>query len=472
MQTHFAPEQLADPQTQALEKVLRSCVHCGFCTATCPTYVLLGDELDSPRGRIYLIKEMLENDRPATADVVKHIDRCLSCLACMTTCPSGVHYMHLVDHARAHIEETFRRPWPDRAMRALLAAVLPYPARFRAALGAGWLASRLLAIASWAPWRGRLTAAAARRAVPVAAGWLGIAERTVAMLRLMPSRLLNRSAHERQQSYAAQPSAHKGRIALLQGCAQAVLGPQINEAAIRLLTRHGIEIVPAPGEACCGSLVHHMGREHQALDQARHNIDVWTREIDGAGLDAIVITASGCGTTIKDYGYMLRNDPAYAQKAARVSALAKDISEYVLRLDLGAPARQSGLTVAYQSACSLQHGQKITRQPKDLLAGAGYKVRDIAEAHLCCGSAGTYNIMQPDIARTLRDRKVANIEATGADVIATGNIGCMTQIAQGTDIPILHTVELLDWAYGGPVPEALKSVRINVNDSQRIAVAI
>jgi glycolate oxidase iron-sulfur subunit len=250
-----------------------------------------------------------------------------------------------------------------------------------------------------------------------------------------------------------------------------VLGPQINEAAIRLLTRQGIEVVLAADEACCGSLVHHMGRERQALAQACHNIDVWIREIEG-GLDAIVITASGCGTTIKDYGYMLRNDPAYAEKAARVSALAVDISEYLVRLDLGAPATRSGLAVAYQSACSLQHGQKIIRQPKDLLAAAGFKVRDIAEAHLCCGSAGTYNIMQPGIARSLRDRKVANIERTGADVIATGNIGCMTHIAQGTDVPIMHTVELLDWAYGGPVPDALKGVHLDVNDSQRIAVAI
>jgi glycolate oxidase iron-sulfur subunit len=311
----------------------------------------------------------------------------------------------------------------------------------------------------------------ARKAMPVAEGWRGIAQRTVAMLGLLPARLPNRSAYGRPQTFSTQPSRRRGRIALLQGCAQSVLGPQINEAAIRLLVRQGIDVVLAADEACCGSLVHHMGREHQALAQARHNIDVWTREIEG-GLDAIVITASGCGTTIKDYGYMLRNDPGYAEKAARVSALARDISEYLVGLDLGPPAAQSDLTVAYQSACSLQHGQKITRQPKDLLAIAGFRVRDIAEAHLCCGSAGTYNIMQPDIARALRDRKVASIERTGADVIATGNIGCMTHIAGGTGIPIVHTVELLDWAYGGPMPDALKGVRRDVNDSQRIAVAI
>ena len=463
MQTSFTLAQLADPDVAEADKILRACVHCGFCTATCPTYVLLGDELDSPRGRIYLIKDMLENDRPATEEVVKHIDRCLSCLACMTTCPSGVHYMHLVDHARVHIEETYRRPWPDRAMRALLAAVLPYPSRFRAALAAAWLPGRIAALFS-------TRAASLRKAVPVGAGLSGLARRVTAMLGLMPARPRSGSAHE---TLAAWPASRprKGRVALLRGCAQSVLAPSINEAAIRLLTRHGIEVVLAAGEACCGALVHHMGREQQALAQARVNIDAWTREVENAGLDAIIITASGCGTTIKDYAFMLRGDPTYAAKAARISALAQDISEYLARLGLGAPARASALKVAYQSACSLQHGQKITRQPKDLLASAGFRVSDLAEAHLCCGSAGTYNIMQPDIARTLRDRKVAAIEATGADVVATGNIGCMTHIAPVAAIPVVHTVELLDWAHGGPTPAALKHVRIDVNDSRRIANA-
>jgi glycolate oxidase iron-sulfur subunit len=448
MQTSFTLAQLADPDVAEADKILRACVHCGFCTATCPTYVLLGDELDSPRGRIYLIKDMLENDRPATGEVVKHIDRCLSCLACMTTCPSGVHYMHLVDHARAHIEETYRRPWADRAIRAVLAAVLPYPGRFRAALAAGWLPGRLAALFSGSAPR--------RKAVPVGSGLLGTLRRLIAMLSLVPSRLPGRSA---APGVMPADGARKGRVALLQGCAQAVLAPSINAAAIRLLTRHGIEVVLAAGEGCCGSLVHHMGHEQQALAQARANIDAWTREIENGGLDAIIVTASGCGTTIKDYGFMLRGDPAYAEKAARVSALALDISEYLARLGLGAPARTSSLTVAYQSACSLQHGQKIHKQPKDLLAAAGFEVRDIAEAHLCCGSAGTYNIMQPGIARSLRERKVAAIEATGADVIATGNIGCMTHLAPATALPVVHTVELLDWAHGGPVPDSLKHVR-------------
>jgi glycolate oxidase iron-sulfur subunit len=451
MQTSFTLAQLADPDISEADKILRACVHCGFCTATCPTYVLLGDELDSPRGRIYLIKDMLENDRPADAEVVKHIDRCLSCLACMTTCPSGVHYMHLVDHARAHIEETYRRPWPDRLIRAVLAAVLPYPGRFRAALAAAWLPGRLASLFTSRPAR-------TRKAVPAGEGLSALVRRFAATLSLTPERLPGRSAFEGPGAFSP-GRPRKGRVVLLQGCAQAVLAPSINEAAIRLLRRQGIEVVLAAGEGCCGSLVHHMGREHRAHAQARANIDAWTREIENGGLDAIIITASGCGTTVKDYGFMLRGDPAYAGKAARVSALARDISEYLATLGLTAPTEKRGLTVAYQSACSLQHGQKITRQPKDLLANAGFRVSDIAEAHLCCGSAGTYNMMQPGIAATLRDRKVANIEATGADVVATGNIGCMTQIAPATGIPVVHTVELLDWAHGGPVPDALKHVR-------------
>jgi glycolate oxidase iron-sulfur subunit len=429
MQTSFTLAQLADPDVAEADKILRACVHCGFCTATCPTYVLLGDELDSPRGRIYLIKDMLENDRPATGEVVKHIDRCLSCLACMTTCPSGVHYMHLVDHARAHVEETYSRPLGDRVLRALLAKVLPDRKLFRLSLLAG----------------------SAGRVLAPLFGALGL-NRLAAMLRLAPSRLPPGS-EEGQRVFPAQ-GPRRGRVALLQGCAQSVLAPSINEAATRLLTRKGYEVVLA-GEGCCGSLVHHMGREQQALGNARAAIDLWTREIETDGLDAIIVTASGCGTTIKDYGYMLRNDPAYAGRAARVSALAKDISEYLASLDLGAAARPGGLKVAYQAACSLQHGQKIVKQPKELLAMAGFTVSDIGEAHLCCGSAGTYNIMQPEIATRLRDRKVANIERTGADVVATGNIGCMTQLAEATAIPIVHTVELLDWAHGGPRPAAL-----------------
>jgi len=435
MQTNFTAEQLTDPHVAESEKILRKCVHCGFCTATCPTYVTLGNELDSPRGRIYLIKDMLENGRPADAEVVTHIDRCLSCLACVTTCPSGVDYMHLVDHARAHIEKTYKRPFMNRLTRAILAAVLPYPGRFRMALQLARLGR---------PFRGLMNAPALK---PFAA-----------MLALAPRSVPALSIYSRPGNHAAE-GKKQARVAILTGCAQPVLDPGINEATIRLLTRLGVEVVAPSGEVCCGSLVHHMGREEQALASARANVDVWMREIEKGGLDAIIITASGCGTTIKDYGHMLRLDPAYAEKAAIVSGLAKDVTEYLATLDL--PSHMpKGITVAYHSACSMQHGQKITMAPKQLLKAAGFTVRDPAEGHLCCGSAGTYNIMQPDISAALKARKVKNIEATKADVIATGNIGCITQIASGTAIPIVHTVELLDWAYGGSVPQKLIDLHI------------
>jgi glycolate oxidase iron-sulfur subunit len=434
MQTSFTIAQLADPNIAEAERILRACVHCGFCTATCPTYVLLGDELDSPRGRIYLIKDMLEHERPASADVVKHIDRCLSCLACMTTCPSGVHYMHLVDHARVHIEQTYRRPLLDRMFRALLAVVLPNPTRLRLALRAGRFAKPL---------------------APVMAA-LGFA-RLAAMLRLAPARL-PAQATDQPRVFAAQ-GRRTGRVAILDGCANPVLGPAINAAAIRLLTRHGIEVVIAAGESCCGAIIHHMGRDETALRQVRNNVDAWTREIDGEGLDAILVTASGCGTMLKDYGFMLRTDARYADKAAKVSALAQDISQYLGRLDL-APAPPTGLNVAYHCPCSLQHGQKVVREPKTLLEKAGFVVKDVPEGHLCCGSAGTYNMLQPDIARRLARRKAANIERVAPDVVASSNLACMIQIGQATRIPVVHLVELIDWATGGPQPEALRGIRV------------
>jgi glycolate oxidase iron-sulfur subunit len=433
VQTTFSDKQLADPGIAEANKILRACVHCGFCTATCPTYVLLGDELDSPRGRIYLIKDMLEHDRPASPDVVKHIDRCLSCLACMTTCPSGVHYMHLVDQARAHIEKTYRRPLVDRLLRNLLAKVLPDPDRFRVAL----VAARL-----------------GRPLAPLFAA-LGL-HPLAAMLRMAPGRAP--APGPRGPRVFRANGARRGRVALLSGCVAPVLSPSINDAAIRVLTRHGIEVVLSEGEGCCGALVHHLGREHEALDQVRANIDAWSRDIDAEGLDAILITASGCGTTVKDYGFMLRSDPRYAVKAARISALARDISEYLVTMALS-PTRAERRVVAYHAACSLQHGQGITQAPKDLLTRMGFVVRDVPEGHLCCGSAGTYNLLQPEIARRLRDRKLANIAAVSPDIIAAGNVGCITQIASGTPRPVVHPVELIDWATGGPRPAGVTERR-------------
>src|SRR5690606_15641482 len=400
----------------------------GFCTATCPTYVLLGDELDSPRGRIYLIKDMLENAKPAPPRTVLHIDRCLSCLSCMTTCPSGVHYMHLVDHARRYIEQTHTRPFSDRVLRRMLATVLPRPRLFRLAL----LGARL----------GRPL----RRLLP---------GRLAGMVEMAPARLPAPSPVDRPQVFEAE-GRRRARVALLSGCAQRVLAPEINEATIRLLTRHGVEVVIADGAGCCGALVHHMGREAQALASARANIDAWERARAAGGLDAVIVNASGCGTTVKDYGFMLREDPQYAEKAARIAALARDMSEFLHELGLKPPLRRSELVVAYHSACSLQHGQRITAQPKELLSAAGYAVKDIPEGHLCCGSAGTYNLLQPELAEQLRARKLANIARVRPDVVATGNIGCMVQLADGA-APVVHTVELLDWATGGPTPRALEA---------------
>jgi glycolate oxidase iron-sulfur subunit len=432
MQTSFTLAQLADPDISESDKILRACVHCGFCNATCPTYVLDGNELDSPRGRIYLIKDMLEHDRPATAEVVLHVDRCLSCLACMTTCPSGVHYMHLVDHARVHIERTYRRPLGERLLRALLAKLMPYPRRFRLALAAALLA---------------------KPAAPLVAA-LGL-KRLAAMLGLAPWTPPGRPLAPQTVPAAGR---RKGRVILLAGCVNDILEPEINAATIRVLTRHGIEVVLPEGAGCCGSLVHHLGREHEALAQARANIEAWTAV---KGIDAILINASGCGTTVKDYGFMLRTDPVYAGRAAGISALARDISEYLATLSLKAGRDEArGLVVAYHSACSLQHGQRITRQPKEVLGKLGFTVKDVPEGHLCCGSAGTYNILQPDIARRLRERKVGTIERLRPDVIAAGNIGCITQIAAGTALPIVHTVELIDWATGGPCPPMLREHRL------------
>ncbi|EFL88537.1 glycolate oxidase subunit GlcF [Ahrensia sp. R2A130] len=433
MQTHFSLAQLADPAIKEADSILRSCVHCGFCTATCPTYVTLGNELDSPRGRIYLIKDMLENDRPADEQVVTHIDRCLSCLSCMTTCPSGVHYMHLVDHARVHIEKTGKRPFVQQRIRDLLAQVLPYRERFAAATFAAKFGK---------PFAGLFGMASALKPLE-------------AMLKLAPASTKRTDKFTKPGTFNATGEKH-GRVALLTGCAQPVLDGNINEATIELLTRAGVEVVLPEGEACCGSLVHHMGREDQAHGFAKHMIDVWTREMQ-KGLDAIVITTSGCGTTIKDYGHMFRNDADYADKAAAVSAIALDVTEYCAELDLGEPQRQMDMTVAYHSACSLQHGQQVKRAPRQLLEAAGFMVKDPPEGHLCCGSAGTYNILQPEIAAKLRDRKVANVESTNPDVIAAGNIGCLTQIGTGTDIPTVHTVKLLNWAYGGDMPPELAS---------------
>jgi glycolate oxidase iron-sulfur subunit len=438
MQTHFSAAQLEEPATRASEAILRNCVHCGFCTATCPTYLLEGDELDSPRGRIYLIKDMLENGRPATADVVRHIDRCLSCLGCMTTCPSGVHYQHLVDHARAHIEATYRRPWLDRFMRRGLAAVLPYPRRFR------WL----LALAR-----------AARPLAPI------LPARIAAALRLVPARRPAQAAVDRGRERAPRTpaasaparnadsrAAARPRVAMLTGCVQSVLGAAANAAARRLLERAGCDVVDVDG--CCGALTHHLGLARETHRFAGRFVERVAAA--GAPLDAIVVTASGCGTHLKDYGFAFRDAADLAAGAARVSALTRDVTELVAARGLPAVVNPGRLRVAYHSACSLQHGQRVHAAPRELLAAAGFKVVEIPEGHVCCGSAGTYNMLQPELSRRLALRKLTQIAKLEIDVIAAGNLGCMTQLATGAAHPIVHTVELLDWATGGPKPAALE----------------
>ena len=433
MKTNFSETQMNTSAIKIANDILRKCVHCGFCLATCPTYVILGNELDSPRGRIYQIRDMLEQG-PVTGSkkdkkVVKHIDRCLSCLSCMTTCPSGVDYMHLVDHARGVIEKNYTRPLPDRLLRWLLAFVLPNPKLFRLSL----IGAKLMRpIARYLPGRLRVLALMA------------------------PKNILPSSPVDRPGVTKALVE-RKRRIGLMPGCAQKTLNPAINEATVRLLTRLGCDVVVVDGVGCCGALVHHLGMEDKAHVQARENVKAWMGEIEGAGLDGIVINASGCGTTLKDYGHMLKDDADWAASAKMVSELSKDVSEIIM--EIGVDNISSMLvdigekpSVAYHSACSMQHGQKLTTQPVALLKAAGFVVREPSEPHLCCGSAGTYNIMQPELADELGKRKMKNISATGTDIIATGNIGCMVQLAGHGDMPVAHTVQLLDWATGGAKP--------------------
>ncbi|NBR33165.1 MAG: glycolate oxidase iron-sulfur subunit [Rhodobacteraceae bacterium] len=426
MQTFFEPDQLIDPDFKRSNEILRACVHCGFCTATCPTYQVLGDELDSPRGRIYLIKDMLENNRIPDAKTVKHIDRCLSCLACMTTCPSGVHYMHLIDHARAYVNEHYQRPWHDRALRWILSQVIPYPTRFRVAMLAAKMARPFA------------------RLIPDA--------RLRAMVSMAPKHIPPVSRNDDPQTFRAVGKKTK-RVALMTGCAQRALNTDINDATIRVLQRFGCDVVIPEGQGCCGALTHHMGQTENSHASAAANIKSWMTEVKGAGLDAIVINTSGCGTTVKDYGHMFRDTPLAAD-AAIISGLAKDISEVLMDLDIP-QVEHKDLVVAYHAACSLQHGQKIKDHPKTLLKRTGFQVAEPRDPHLCCGSAGTYNLLQPEISGQLKLRKVKTLEAVRPDIISAGNIGCMMQIGSGTEVPVVHTVELIDWATGGPKPAAL-----------------
>lgn len=426
MRTSFAEARLADPDIRDADRILRTCVHCGFCLATCPTYLLQGDERDSPRGRIYLAKEMLESGGPATPAVVRHLDRCLTCRSCMTTCPSGVDYAHLVEPARARIEKTYRRPVFERLLRQAVATAVANPGLFRAAALAGLLGRPLM------------------KALPAVAGHL---------LAALPKRVGRPSWVDRPQVIPAK-GPRRRRVALLAGCAQQVVRPEINEATARVLTRHGCEVVVAHGAGCCGALFRHMGWEERARRAARANVAAWSRAGD---LDAIVVNASGCGVALKDYGVWLRGDDASAGPAERVASLVRDVSEVLMDLGLQPPARPTGQAVTYQMACTMQHGLAVRIPPKVLLQQAGFVVREPTENHICCGSAGIYWLLQREFAERLRKRKLAHIEATAPAIIATGNVGCLTWLEAKTRVPVVHTVELLDWATGGPEPAALAS---------------
>ena len=431
MQTAIAKNALKQPDVKLSEQILRSCVHCGFCNATCPTYPVFGNELEGPRGRIYLMKSVLEERIKLNRDIVKHLDNCLSCFSCETTCPSGVRYSHLIDPMRARIESEHKRSFLDKMQRKSLAMVLPEPDKFRKALTLARLAKPIAFL------------------LPRSLG---------TMVKMAPMRLPARSRLDQYAVHVAQ-GPRRARVALLTGCAQKVLGPFINDATIRFLTRIGCEVILPPDAGCCGALVFHMGNNKDSLPYMKRLIDVWHEELSNGGLDYIVINTSGCGTVIKDYGHIFRNDPEYAQKAAAVSAIAKDFSEVVD--DLGIPPEvpvkpPEGVRVAYHDACSLQHGQKIRNQPRENLRAAGYTVVDIPQGHLCCGSAGTYNMLHPDTAALLGRDKARQIIKVKPDVVATANLGCMEQIAQHTKTPLAHAAELMDWATGGMPPRSLR----------------
>ena len=425
METSFTPAQLKDPAMASSQEILKRCLQCAYCLPNCPTHQLLDDEKDSPKGRVRLIRDMLQQGGTPDDDTVLHIDRCLSCLACLSSCPSFVNYMHLVDHGRQYIEEHYRRPLKDRLARWTLAKVLPYPGRFRLAIHAARFA-RPMAVLMPGPFR--------------------------RMTELAPERLPPPGAHDSPQVLPAE-GQRKLRVALLTGCAQRVLDPDINDATISILRRHGCEIVIAAGAGCCGALTHHMGRTADSHASAAGNIRAWMSEVNGEGLDAIVINTSGCGTVVKDYGHMFKNHEL-AEAAATIAGLAKDISEILSELELQV-TQKPGLRVVYHATCSLQFGQRIRYLPKKLLKAAGFTVLEPKNSHVCCGAAATYHLLQPELSGELLQRKVQSLEDEKPDAVVAGNIGCMSHIGSATTLPVVHTVELLDWATGGDIPRAL-----------------
>ena len=432
LKTDFSAEQLADPGIAAADGILKTCVHYGFCTAVCPTYVLTRDENEAPRGRIDLIRAMLEKGGPPDPRTVGHIDSCLSCNSCMTTCAVDVDYLHLSDIARAYIEANYRRPLGDRLLRHLIARTIPDPARFTRM---SRLARFARPVRTLLPRRLRNLVDLAPAALPPVPDLTGV--------------------HPAE-------GARRRRVALLQGCVQQALAPEINAATIRLLTRHGFEVAVPAGVGCCGAFTLHMGKTEMATAAAGRVVDALTGELEAGGLDAVAVNASGCGTVVKDYARVLERDPSRRGNAVALAAIARDVTELLAPEDLRLPETAVPLVIAYHDACSLQHAQKIRKRPRALLRAAGFEVKDIPEAHFCCGSAGAYNMLQPDMAEALGRRKAAHIESTGAVAIAAGNLGCLAQVARFTTLPLLHTVELLDWATGGPLPAALRDMDLPV----------
>ena len=440
MRTNFTEQQLRSQRMAESDEILRRCIHCGLCNAACPTFLVTGDERDSPRGRIVLVREMFERVTPAPTEVRRHLDRCVACNACETACPSDVDVSRLFAHARTHIRRTANRGTRDRAIRWFLSRIAPFPDRFRWALRSLPLARRFGPLLRTL----RLDQAAAMlESVPRGAG---------------------RTATFTGPGTAATTRQRKGRVILLAGCAQQVLRPEINDATIRLLARRGIDVEVAAGAGCCGALVQDLGDEEGAREFARRNIDAWTKLIQREPVDAIIMNASGCGTTVKDYGYLLRDDAAYADRAREIAGLTRDVTEFIAEQDLGPPRRWSSIRVAYHAACSLQHGQRVTGPPRDLLHGAGFTVVPVPEGEICCGAAGGYNITQPDLADVLRERKATYIRSVRPDVVAAGNLGCIAHIAPAVSYPVCHTIELLDWAYGGPIPRGLEHLRPYMTD--------
>ncbi len=421
MRTNFSPAMLADPHLAGAEKSLRACVHCGICTATCPTYVLLGDERDGPRGRIVMMQRMLEDGGVPSTETVTHIDRCLSCLGCRTACPSGVDYAQLIDASRAHIEEHYRRPLRERILRWAIANVLTRPGLTKFAVA---LARVFAPIATRLP------------------GALGTMARTAA-----------KASPRISKGVAA--SSKGARIALLPGCIQQALAPEIDRAAARVLARRGLDLVLLEGAGCCGALAHHLGRKQAAIDWAKRIIEAFERAGGPDAFEGVLITATGCTAHLADYPRLFADEPDWRPRAERFAAKLRDFSILASPQPATPPRR---LRAALHKPCSLQHGQKLEGAGEEALQAAGFEVVQIPEGHLCCGSAGSYSILQPEIAGALRARKLENARSVSPDVIAAANIGCLNHLAGADAPPLVHPAELIDWAEGGPMPGALEKI--------------